>query len=336
LSATWVRPVQAGAIHDHGFRQDMPHSNLPSASIVIPTWRRRALLRRLLFSIARQSVADRVEVIVVDSDGGDGTAGMVARFSRRVHPVVYLNVRNAISTKRNAGVVAARSDTLVFFDDDMRLDEPTALDDALRQLAGATGPVCFRVAYPAAWCRRSSYYRYKQRGHDVLNAMGGAVPAWRFVTMAFAITRQQYDAAGGFDEAFQQYGCEDHAFEFALQARGIVPVLSPTARIEHREPSATFGQYRRKLVATAQHSMPILLQRCPGARDHRGIAFMEGRLVGTVLRVLPTALVSRAVQGIAALLDRLPADCPPSVFVPLTRLYVAAAYAEGRARRGSP
>jgi glycosyltransferase involved in cell wall biosynthesis len=313
----------------------MTQRDLAPASIVIPTWRRRVLLRRLLFSIARQSIAPRLEVIVVDSDSGDGTAGMVARFHRRVHPVVYLNVRNAIATKRNAGAAAAHSDTLVFFDDDMHLCDVKAIEEVLGQLAGAAGPVCFRVAYPPPWCRRSSYYRFKQRGHERLEALGGEVPAWRFVTMAFAITRQHYDAADGFDEAFQHYGGEDHAFEFALRARGIVPMLSPTARIEHHEPSSTFREYRRKLVVTAQHGMPVLLGRWPGAFDHRGLAFMEGRLVGALLRVLPTALVGRVVQGIAALLDRLPADSPEILFFPLTRLYVAVAYAEGRARRGS-
>jgi glycosyltransferase involved in cell wall biosynthesis len=313
----------------------MTRPDVPSASIVIPTWRRRALLRRLLFSIARQSIASRLEVVVVDSDSNDGTAGMVARFHRRVHPIVYLDVRNAIATKRNAGAAAARADTLVFFDDDMRLGDATAIEAVLGQLAGAGAPVCFRVSYPPPWCRRSSYYRFKQRGHERLDAFDGEVPAWRFVTMAFAITRRHFDMAGGFDESFRHYGGEDHAFEFALRDKGIVPVLSPTARIEHREPSSTFGEYRRKLVATAQHGMPVLLRRWPAASAHRGIAFMEGRLVGTVLRVLPPALVGRVVQGIATLLDRLPADCPAVVFVPLTRLYVAATYAEGRARRGS-
>lgn len=320
----------------HGRPQGTACGDLPSASIVIPTWRRRALLRRLLFSIARQSIATRVEVIVVDSDSGDGTAEMVARFRRRVRPVVYVNTRNAIATKRNAGVAAARADTLVFFDDDMRLADTGALEAVLRQADGAAGPVCFRVSYPAAWCRESSYYRYKQRGHDVVNALGGEVPAWRFVTMAFAITRRQYQAAGGFDESFQQYGGEDHAFEFSLQAQGIVPALSSTACIEHHEPSVTFAGYRRKLVDLAEHSMPVLLRRWPGARSHRGIAFMEGRLVGAALRVLPAALVGRIVQGLAALLDRLPPRSPAFVFVPLARLYAAAAYAEGRARRGPP
>jgi len=291
------------------------------------------LLRRLLFSLARQTVAPRAEIIVVDSHGGDGTSEMVARFSRRVLPVSYLNVANALATKRNAGAVHARAHALVFLDDDMRLDDVACLEDVLGELDRTSVPVCLRVSYPEKWHRQSTYYRFKQRAHEVTNARVGEIAAWRFVAMAFAIRADHYRAVGGFDEDFREYGCEDHAFEFSLRSHGLAPVLSQSARALHCEPSATFARYREKLVNTAQLTMPLLLQRWPAALSHRGVSFLEGPLVGRGLRLLTPTLVGRIAGGLAALLDRLPVGCPDAVFRPLTRLYVAAAYVEGRARR---
>lgn len=309
-------------------------SESPIASVIIPTWSRRSLLRRLLFSLVRQDVGAAVEIIVVDSLSADGTSQMLKRFSRRVKEVVHLQTDNEISKKRNAGAALAHSSILVFFDDDMFLDDRTALSSLIREVKSAAGPVCFRVSYPPEWCARSVYYRFKQESHSRTNASGPRIAPWRFVTMAFGIYARQYFDVGGFDESFKDYGCEDHAFEFALREKRILSTLSQTASVLHMEPSKTFSVYRKKLVVTSSVTMPILFDKWPVAKAHGGISLIEGRFVGWLLRAMPHCVIERVSTGFGAILDAWPASSGPGVaFRLISRLFVVIAYLEGRSLR---
>jgi GT2 family glycosyltransferase len=88
----------------------------PSASVVIPTRARPGYLDVALRSIAPQAAEHGAEVLVV-SDGPDhATAQVAARHGARLQALDRARGANAA---RNAGVAAARSELIVFVDDDV-------------------------------------------------------------------------------------------------------------------------------------------------------------------------------------------------------------------------
>ncbi len=107
----------------------------PPASVVIPAYRAPEYLDVTLASIVPQARAAGAEVIVV-SDGPDPANTAVTE--RHGAVLVTLPAHAGLNTARNAGIDAARSDLLVFIDQDV--DAPPAWLEAV--IAGA-------AAYPA-------------------------------------------------------------------------------------------------------------------------------------------------------------------------------------------
>lgn len=285
----------------------------PVVSIIIPTWRRRKSLRRLLFTIARAESRFPREVIVVDSESGDGTDVLVERFSRRVFPVRLVQTYNALAAKRNAGAAHASGDYLVFLDDDLRIADKDALDAVVSEAAGQEAPVCFRVSYPPDWVQRSNYYRFKQYAHDVTNQGPREIPPFRFVAMAFCIRKDLYERCQGFSEQFRTYGGEDHAFEFALRRIGVVPVLSERARVLHYEPSGDLGAYlHKKIVVMVRDAFPLFFASYPEGRP-RSAKVLESKPVAALIRLIPKAVWAALVNAAGWAMERIPAWMPVRV-----------------------
>ncbi len=95
------------------------------ASIVICTYNRSKSLARTLDTLAAQSGTDweGIEVIVVDNNSTDDTKEIVESFAATL-PVGYVREsRQGLAFARNRGVAEARSDFVLFTDDDVRLDD---------------------------------------------------------------------------------------------------------------------------------------------------------------------------------------------------------------------
>lgn len=104
-----------------------------STTVVIPTRDRPSALAACLEAISQQTIAEELDVVVVD-DGSHDEAGVAAIVEGR--PGVRL-VRTAAagpSTARNAGAAAARGQLILFTDDDCRpaADWAERLTEALR------------------------------------------------------------------------------------------------------------------------------------------------------------------------------------------------------------
>jgi GT2 family glycosyltransferase len=97
-----------GAADDRARRQ-------PAITVVVCTYRRAAKLDVCLTALARQSIADRIEIVVVDDGPDDDTAAVAAR-----HPVrlVRHEHNRGLSAARNTGIAAARAPIVAFTDDD--------------------------------------------------------------------------------------------------------------------------------------------------------------------------------------------------------------------------
>lgn len=96
-------------------------------SIVIPTYNEQGYIRRLLESIAKQTVKPH-EVIIVDSFSKDKTCQDIAEFVPSL-PLTCMSVGRGIGLARNIGAQAATGDVLLFLDSDVEL-QPNFLQEA--------------------------------------------------------------------------------------------------------------------------------------------------------------------------------------------------------------
>lgn len=86
----------------------------PLVSVIVPTYKRRDLLREALQSVLAQTVSD-IEVLVVE-DGSDTAADVVRGMDPRVRYLWQSN--SGVSVARNTGAAQAHADWLAFLDDD--------------------------------------------------------------------------------------------------------------------------------------------------------------------------------------------------------------------------
>ena len=97
--------------------------NTMQISVVIATYNRASLLEGALAALASQEVPRSLlwEIVVIDNNSSDSTAGVVDAFSQTVSiPVRYaLEPRQGLSWARNRGVQEARGSILAFSDDDV-------------------------------------------------------------------------------------------------------------------------------------------------------------------------------------------------------------------------
>lgn len=98
---------------------------IPAVSVVIPTYKRKASVLRLLHSLGHQTLpTDQYEVIVVDDGSPDDTATIAEESFP--FPFKYVRQRNQGATvARNHGVSQSRGEVLVFIDDDVTVSPKT-------------------------------------------------------------------------------------------------------------------------------------------------------------------------------------------------------------------
>ncbi len=97
---------------------------MPTVSVIIPTYNRKALLRQALESVFAQSYRD-FEVIVIDDGSTDGTEEALRPLFERIR---YLSKPNGgPASARNRGIKEARGDYIAFLDSD-DLWEPKFLE----------------------------------------------------------------------------------------------------------------------------------------------------------------------------------------------------------------
>lgn len=106
----------------------------PLCTIVLVSWNRRSELADALDSIFRQTIADRLEVIVIDNGSSDGTREWLLADARPIR--LYGFARNmGASHARNAGIKLASAPHVCFLDSDAVLIENDVIERCLAALA---------------------------------------------------------------------------------------------------------------------------------------------------------------------------------------------------------
>src|SRR5688572_2361020 len=127
----------------------------PIVSLVITTYQMPRHLERVLASVAQQTIARQIEVIVANDGSTDDTEQVVRDFARRmpfpVHFVTQKHEGFRLSRCRNMGAAKASSPHLVFLDGDC-LIPPDHVEQHLRshKPGVVTNTYCVRIDEPTS------------------------------------------------------------------------------------------------------------------------------------------------------------------------------------------
>ena len=315
-----------------------PADPTPFVSLVVPTFRRAAILVHSLRALLRLDYPrDRFEVLVVDDGSLDETQAEVAGLADPRIVFLQQPANQGVASARNRGAREARGEVLIFLDDDMLVQE-SMIERHLRWLRRfgecmVNGHWEFTPELDAD-LRRTSFGRFRLE-----------VEAWVKTGIAFrpleghllepaAVTacnlgmwRRDFERVGGFDESFPHAGAEDQEFSVRAKAAGIQFIYDPDLLLWHNDQRLTLKQFcerQRRGALTA-----ALLARKYPERSAKTRLLVENRPIQTgdswrlVLKKLAKGLFSTPpVRGLAHLVAGLVSRVSPNARA-LRRLYWA-------------
>jgi GT2 family glycosyltransferase len=282
----------------------------PALSVVIAAWNARDTIAACLHSLAAQTVADRMEILVIDS-GTDGTAELVARRFPAVR-LLRATERLFAGGARNRGLAVTRAAVIAFMDADCTVGPDwaegvltlhadghpvvaTAIDNGARDsLVGWTYYFCeFSLWLPAASPR------------EIPEAAG----------CCLSFDRAVFDRHGPFLEGTYS---SDTDFHWRLQAAGQSTYFAPQLRVYHH----ARGSFAAMLAHVFAHRRAFARVRCQAKQLPR-----SRRLLALFFEPLTPTLLMAAV-GLR--LRRCPAYLPIFALVspPLFLTFVARALGE--------
>lgn len=240
----------------------LPTETPLSISIVIPTYNEPERLLAALRSLALQDYpAEAVEIVVVD-DASPIFHPELYRQAAAPFPLRLIrhSINQGRARTRNTGIRAASGEIVLFLDSDMTVEPGFLRAHAqAHQQAGtvAIGHIRFGPQVPANGLTRYLDSRGVHRFRE-----GEAVPFKCFVTGNSSVRREQLLRVGLFDEDFTAYGGEDLELGYRLHLDGALFRFADQARSLHHH-LRPFRQHCQLMYTYGQHSIPVLLRKCP-------------------------------------------------------------------------
>lgn len=177
-------------------------------SIILPTFNRRELVLRTLLTLFAQTYPlDRFEIIVVVDGSSDGTAKAL-RGLKQPHRLHVMEQENrGLAGARNTGYRAAKSELVLFLDDDMLCD-PGLVAAHVAAHRNAEQIVAFGAIFLSADSPPSLAAECfnQEIGAFHLNYLRDPKTRWNETACVFSntsLSRRLLCDAGGFDEAFR-------------------------------------------------------------------------------------------------------------------------------------
>ncbi len=247
-------------------------------SLCIVNWNGERHLRRSL-PAAERLRESFCEILVVDNGSTDGSLD----YLRRHHPevrVARLPENRGAGAARNLGIAEARSDRILFIDNDVELLPgcPEALStalDARKDAIAAQATVLYRerpeiIQYAGAGAHYLGLMVLEHADRPVTEAGTRIRTNNSLVTCCFMLDRARLDADLRFEESYF-YINEDHDFGLQIRLRGGVILAVPDARVLHGEGAEgvsirQLGRYSRTRVHYTIRNRWLLLARIHATR----------------------------------------------------------------------
>jgi GT2 family glycosyltransferase len=232
----------------------------PSVSIVIPTRDRLALLQRAIGSLRDMTRYANYEIVVVDNAS---TERPVIDYLERLRAQGIARViedRGEFNFPRlvNRAVAAATGQVVVLLNNDTFVIEPGWLAEMVRlAVQPGIGAVGAKLLYPDGTIQHAGvvvgllgyaghYFRRLPANHgDHLGRLAAVHEVSAVTAACLAITRTNYDAAGGFDESLA-IDFNDVDFCLRLTRMGLRNLWTPHAVLGHAESASRTGPKGRK------------------------------------------------------------------------------------------
>lgn len=296
--------------------------NIPTLSVVIPTFNRKGSLQKTLDGLARQTYpASQFEAVVVSDGSTDGTDVLLREYARTSPYTlqVICQPNGGPARARNNGIENARGEVVVFLDDDVEPSpEALAVHAAHHERQAGRVVIAPMLPDPALAWREPAWIAWE---HAMLEKQ---YAAWRsglwegcgpnnFYSGNASVRRVHLLAVGGFDEQFPRQEDVELAVRLEKQC-GVQFVYEPDAPGTHR-PQRRFASWL---------AVPFAYGTLDVVRARRGDISWEVVRSGYHSRSKATRLLARAALP-APILGRL-----------LRGLLLPAAAAAYRLRRTGP
>jgi GT2 family glycosyltransferase len=281
-------------------------------SLIIPTYRRKELLRGCLTS-CREQVYPALEIIVVDDASPDDTSTMV----RTEFPEVIslrLERNSGPATARNRGITAASGDIIVFTDDDCLLppDFLMRLAEGYRnhpEIAGAGGylEAPDELLAHNRYAQYDYYMTHTVYGFGPLPVVGGLeCPAGGTHSMSYRA--RALAEVDGFDESFASPGGEDADLKARMVAHGYTLLYVPVKVIHRRR--YTLPDFWNQYFAHGRGSPQYRRKHAGGtaaARHSFGVrVILRGAgLLPDLFRIGPRLVLLKIIAGVAGFAGKM-------------------------------
>lgn len=147
---------------------------MPKLSVIIPCYKARETIAKTLYSIAMQSIAEEIEVLVINDFDGIDYSDILAKFDNLNIVYVQRDHNGGCGASRNSGVRNATADYVCFIDADDQYTSPLTLEimynkikaEKVDMLAGDfesemrqdNGIAIKKIEKSPVWCH-NKYYR---------------------------------------------------------------------------------------------------------------------------------------------------------------------------------
>ena len=236
-------------------------------SVVIPTHNRSDALALTLAELAKQDFRDPWEAVVVNNRSTDDTDEVVRRQSFPVPLRLVHEETPGAAPARNRGAREARGEILIFIDNDI-LVPPDFVRRHVETLRA--NPGCWfigRVVNPPE-LRRSVFGRYRDDLHEsyfrhlptegLADYEGATGQNW-------AMRKEEFVAAGGFDEGYAIASCEDSELALRARRKGFRTMFNPRSVVVHNDWAVDLDSFCRRQELYSISS--VLLWRKYGERS---------------------------------------------------------------------
>lgn len=236
-------------------------------AVIVPTYRRPALLRRCLESLLEQDLEqESVEVAVVDDGSGDNTPDVLAEVAARMPHLTWVSqpANRGPAAARNRAVAMTSAPVLLFLDDDI-VASPSLLRTHLQlhgdapENRGFVGLVEWLPELPVSPFMRWLDSTHLQFAYQTTLQPGPlAHPSVAFYTCNLSLRRGVFDTVSGFDERFPYPAFEDIEIGVRLAEVGFELHYRPEALAWHAR-AITRREFAVRTEKVAQSA--VLLQQ---------------------------------------------------------------------------
>jgi len=181
------------------------------ASIIIPTYNRRDILRRVLITLFNQTYPkDAYEIIVVDDGSTDNTELVAERLSAPCSLRYFKQEKKGPAAARNYGLRKAKGEVIIFIDSDIMVS-PRFIEEHLR----------YHKQYDRIIVRGPVIHTSNMENPGKERMKLTDISMAFFATGNTSVKSAFLAQAGPFDEDFKEYGWEDLEMGERLKRLGL-------------------------------------------------------------------------------------------------------------------